>query len=111
MLLSHIGSVKVGARDSGGRGLKKNRHVDDEPSTAISKISTKPMHSIRDDLTEICTATLLGYRKNCAQASGASQVRQGVLAIVQFPDTASSPTPAGHPRSVQRACDIYSRDD
>ncbi|KAF9653645.1 sec24-like protein [Thelephora ganbajun] len=41
---------------------------------AISKISTRPLDHIRDDLTETCTATLLGYRRDCAQASVASQM-------------------------------------
>lgn len=45
------------------------------PVIAIYKISTKPMEYLRDDLTETCTATLLGYRRNCAQSSGITQVR------------------------------------
>lgn len=46
------------------------------PVIAISKISTKAMEHIRDDLMETCTATLLGYRRNCAQSSGITQVRR-----------------------------------
>ncbi|KAF9788107.1 hypothetical protein BJ322DRAFT_605700 [Thelephora terrestris] len=41
---------------------------------AISKISTKPMNDLRDDLMETCTATLLGYRRDCAQASAITQL-------------------------------------
>jgi len=41
---------------------------------AISKIPTKSMQHLRDDLMDTCAATLLGYRRYCAQASAPSQL-------------------------------------
>lgn len=41
---------------------------------AISKIPTKELENLREDLMETCTATLLGYRRNCAQTSALTQL-------------------------------------
>ena len=74
MLRLPIGSVKVGARAFGEEVSKRVLTVG--LTTAISKISAKPMQNLREDLTDTCAGTLLGYRRNCAQSSAASQVRR-----------------------------------
>ena len=59
-------------------------YVNVRSGIAISKISTKPMDHLRDDLMETCTATLLGYRRDCAQTSAITQVRQWNLRSSTF---------------------------
>ena len=41
---------------------------------AISYRTSQQMSHIRDDLTEKCSALLLGYRRNCAASVAPSQV-------------------------------------
>lgn len=43
-------------------------------SIAISYRTSQQMSHIRDDLTEKCSALLLGYRRNCAASTAPSQV-------------------------------------
>ena len=50
--------------------------IDDQTlSLAILELATKKMSMIRDDLTEMCSAILYSYRRNCAASTSASQVR------------------------------------
>lgn len=107
---SRIGSARVGVYtfEEFPNGCM---HSNDGSTTAISKISAKPIHHLRDELTDTCAATLLGYRRNCAQSSVPSQVRCVEPAIAQFPDSASTATVAGYSGSVQGALDIHSRDE
>jgi hypothetical protein len=61
---------------------------------AISYMSVQPATHIREDLTEKCSALLLGYRRNCAAATRQSQVRSDVLhnrASLHFDDLVDSP--------------------
>lgn len=48
---------------------------DVELLAAIARIPSYKLAYIKDDLTEKCTAILLGYRKHCAASTAPSQVR------------------------------------
>ena len=74
--------------------------INGESITAISKISTKSIQHLRDELTDTCAGTLLGYRRNCAQSSAPSQVRCIELVVARFPDSTSAVTVACYSRSL-----------
>ena len=71
-------------------------------------MSAKSVQQLRDELTDTCAGTLLGYRRNCAQASAPSQVGFSEVAIATFPDSVRT---ACYSRSIQRASNNYSRDE
>lgn len=76
-------------------------------SAAISRLPNQKTSYIQEELTEKCGSILLGYRKNCATATAASQV----CLTISYESGIMMVSLVSHTRSVSSVANVYACND